>query len=1110
MKLTSISLWRLLAIARSQEIVCKTLRRMKLTAILILLTIVQASAGVYSQKITLALKDAPIEQVFRQIEQQTNFTFLADAALIDKSKRVTVSIKDVDIKEALEDCFKEQPFTYTIEGRIISVVERANIPRIAFINEKPPITVRGRIADENGEPVVASISVKGSSRGTSSDANGDFQLVNISSDAVLIISATNIEEVSINVSGKTSLSIAVKTVTTSLNEVVVNKGYYTTRRRLETGNVSTVTSKEISKQPVINPLSALQGRVPGLEISQTTGLPGGSFNVRLRGQNSIANGNDPLYIIDEIPVSSQTLGSINQSLRGGNPFNFLNVADIESIDVLKDADATAIYGSRGANGVILITTKKGQTGKTMLSVNISSGKGRVTRKMDLMNTQQYLEMRHEAFKNDNIDPTIANAPDLLLWDTNRYTDWQKELFDQPANYNDAQVSLSGGNGNTIFVVSGGLHKETTVLPGNGADLKGSMHVNLANTSANKKFRINLSASFISDKNTVLQTDLAGAAFYLPPNAPKPYNADGTINWEPATPGGAGTWGNPFTTLLTKYKGRTNNLLGNATISYSILPNLEIKTSLGYNSLRTNEFTSIPLTFYDPSLGFTSGSSEFNYNNSGSWIAEPQLNYKVNIVKGLLSVLLGGTFQESISERQGYAASAFTSDALLENILAAGTVNAKNNIDNQYRYCAGFGRLNYSWENKYLVNVTMRRDGSTRFGPSRQWATFAAAGAAWIFSEESFIKNALPALSLGKFRGSYGTGGSDQVPDYYFLDLYSPSRYTHQGSKGLAITKLFNPYLAWELNRKLEFGLELGFLNNRINMSAGYYRNRSGNQVVSAPLSYVTGFSNITTNIPAKVQNKGWEFILNTVNIKTKNFLWSSSFNTSINRNKLLSFPDIDKSASYNSYYVVGEPIILSKIYNSAGVDPETGVNIFYDAEGKTTLEPDFSKDRTAIIHTAPKFFGGFQNTFGFKNFELNCLFQFVKQTGANYYTNYQSVPGFLANQPVNVLDRWQKPGDNKTHQMYTQDYGIAYNSFSYYTSSNDAYSDASFIRLKNISLSWNIPNAWKRNMNLQNGRIYVQCQNLLTITNYKGLDPETQVVGVPPLRVITAGIQFGL
>jgi TonB-dependent starch-binding outer membrane protein SusC len=1088
----------------------KLLLTMHITVVLLMSACLGLSAHGLSQRVSISVKDQPLEKVFNMISNQTDYVFYYEVELIKKTGNVSVDIKDADIKEALNVLFKNQPLNYTIVEKNIVVKPRISLdlkPEISLA--APPVTgvVRGR----DGEPLSGvNILVKGTKKGTVSNADGSFSIDAKDGD-VLLISSVGYNSKEIKVAGNNIGEINLIAANAELQEVIVNKGYYKEKKVLNTGDITTIKAEEIGRQPVSNPLSALQGNVPGLMISQTTGLPGGGYKVQIRGQNSIDNGNDPLYIIDGIPVPSKTLGSINASLINGNPLNFLNTSDIESIDVLKDADATAIYGSRGANGVILITTKKGQAGKTKLDVNVASGLGKVTRKMHLLNTPEYLEMRREAFKNDNVIPDESNAPDLMLWDTTRYTDWQKELFNRPVNYNDVQVSLSGGNNNTIFSASGGIHKETTVMPGDGADFKGSVHLNLFNTSSNKKFRINISTSYLSDKNTVKPLDLTPAALLLSPNAPPPFNEDGSLNWAPKVVGDVGTWNNPFAQMFTTYKGKTGNLLGNITVNYEVVTNLEFKASFGYNSLVTSEVTTLPLKSYDPKTILTSGTSNFNTNNTNSWIIEPQLNYKLKVSKGMLSFLLGGTFQDASSDRQGLAASDFSSDELLENIMAAGSLTVQSSLNSRYRYCAAFGRVNYSWKEKYLVNVTMRRDGSSRFGPSRQWATFGAVGAAWIFSDEQIIRNSLPVLSFGKIRGSYGSTGSDQIPDYSYLDLYSPNSYSYQTIVGLQNTKLFNPYLAWELNKKLEFGLELGFFKNRINLNANYYQNRSGNQLLSSPLLFVTGFFNITANLPAVVENKGWEFILTTTNIKKSNLSWSSSLNISINRNRLLSFDNLSRTV-YSSFLAVGKPLAISMLYRRIGVDKETGINTYSDKDGQSTFQPNPSADLKSIISTAPDFFGGIQNSVSYKNIEFDFLFQFVRQIGVSYFRDYSVVAGMLGNQPVQLLERWQKPGDMKPYQKFTQDpLSDAYRNATTYLSQSDfVYSDASFIRLKNVSLSWSIPYKIKNKMNIQSCRLYIQCQNLLTFTNYNGLDPETQTVGVPPLRIMTAGIQISL
>ncbi len=437
-------------------------------------------------------------------------------------------------------------------------------------------------------------------------------------------------------------------------------------------------------------------------------------------------------------------------------------------------------------------------------------------------------------------------------------------------------------------------------------------------------------------------------------------------------------------------------------------------------------------------------------------------------------------------------------------MAAPTLSVNTVTNVIYKYNAGFGRLNYNLKDKYVFNANVRRDGSSRFGDKNKFHSFWSVGTAWIFSSENFIQRTLPVLSFGKLRGSYGTTGSDQIGDYSFYDLYSAVRYPYQGVTPLIPSGFFNPYLAWEETKKIEGGLDLGFFKDMILLNASFYYNRSSNQLLPYILPSVTGFSSIQDNFPATVQNSGWEFSLNTTIVKSKNFNWTSSMNLTIPRNKLISFPDLSISP-YQYSKVIGQPIDITKVFHFIGINDTSGVYQFSNNKGMPTTNPDFLADATIIIKKSPQFYGGIGNSFNYKAFQFEVFFQFTKQTGRN--SIFQSTPpgvfGFNVNRQL--LNRWQNPGDKLPFQKFTQSYISAANNAIYYLVQSDyGYTDASFIRFKNLSIAYQLPTRVIKKIRLSNCRIYAHGQNLLTITKHKGLDPENPgEITLPPLRVIT-------
>lgn len=805
-------------------------------------------------------------------------------------------------------------------------------------------------------------------------------------------------------------------------------------------------------------------------------------------------------------VSSSSGSPANTS---GSPLSYINPADIESITILKDADATAIYGSRAANGAILITTKKGKQGETKVDINIQNGWGKNIRRLQLMNTNEFLTMRHEAIRNDGMSVTEWDYDINGIWDSSRNTNWQKELIGRTAHYTDAQLSLSGGTKLTQFLIGTGYHRETTVFPGDFSDKKGSFHFNINNVSNNQKLKIQLIGNYLVDNNQLPSADLTITALQLAPNAPSLYNSDGTLNWQPNT-AGSSTWSNPIANTYQSYQIKVANLVTNAIVSYEIISGLNLVTSFGYSNMQLDEFLKRPLFVIAPE-NRPNGTRIAIYENSNinSWNIEPQAIYKRTIGSGKLEALVGTTIQQNKRSASSFLGLGYNSDNVMKDISAASQIRIFNPaILSVYKYNALFGRINYNFQDKYILNITARRDGSSRFGANNQFHNFGAIGAAWVFSQESFIQNGIPILSFGKFRASYGTTGNDQIGDYQFLNLYSPTstvEVPYQGATGILPNGLPNPYLQWERTKKLSLGLDLGFIKDRVLVEINYSKNRSSNQLLSYKLPISTGFFGINKNFPATVQNTSWEFSLSSSNVRSQQFKWESIINLTVPKNKLISFPNL-ASSSYASGLIIGQPITIQKVYHFGGVNPNTGIYQFVDSHGNLTTTPDGSTDNTVIINTSPKFYGGITNKFQYGNIQLEFLLYFVKQIGQNYYFGNADNAAFNKNQPDYLINRWQKPGDISSIQRYNSDYSLIDPYFNV-IQSDAAFSDASYIRLKNIALSYVIPKQWIK----KPCTVYVHGQNVFTVTNYKGLDPENLTVNsLPPLRTVTLGIRVAL
>lgn len=1082
-------------------------RRPRLLTVSFLLVFLFLTLTASAQNITLNVKSARLEKVLQEIEKQSNYSFIYSQTLIRQAQVVNLEVKNEKIENVLKQLFQNQPFTYSVSGRFIAIRQKENRPDARSNNQVNGITIQGKVTDEKGNPVPAvSVVVPGTPFGTVTSPNGEYTLASVPGVAEIVFSYIGYETQRFRIAGRERIDVVLKGGIAALNETIVI-GYGTTTKVRNTGSISSITSEEISKQPVANPLNALQGRVAGALVTQANGLPGSRVTIVVRGLNTLdatGAGSQPLYIVDGVPFNIQDgqtpvtndvngRGNILAANGGISPFSIINPAEIERIDILKDADATAIYGTRGANGVVLITTKKGRAGKTRLDVNVYRGAGKVGHFIPMMNTAQYLQMRKEAYANDGITPTTANAPDLFLWDQTSNTNWQKKYLGGTANATDAQATVSGGDQRTRFLLNAGYHKETTVFPGDFGDYRISTRMNAEHSSLNKKFNASVSVNYSYGQSNLLRQDMS-TLYNLPPNMPL-YNANGSLAWN-------GNFTNPESYLLVKYIGKTNNLMTNTVLRYTILPGLDIKTSFGYNSISLNQNFQFPATSKSPLSGTPTNSASFQMLEQKGYIAEPQLTYNTNISRGRLSALLGGTFQHSLNTSLNMIADNYSTPALLGTLAGAGTYGTPSISYTLYRYNSLFGRLTYDWDSRYVFNAVLRRDGSSRFGPNNRFGNFWSLGAGWVFSNESFAKS-LPWLSFGKLRSSYGITGNDQIGDYLYRNLYTSSA-AYQGGAALSPSRVENPSLQWQTTYKLEFGLELGFFRNAVQMTTNYYRNRTPNQLGFLTMASQAGFNSYSANFDALIQNTGFELELNTINIRRKDFKWSSSFNMTIPRTKVVS---ASKSYFFYNANAMGQQLSYVMRYQYRGVDPATGKPMYHNiAKDSLTFTPNFNTDRAVAGYTAPKAYGGLNNVITFKGFDLSFFFQYTIQDAANVLPG--NAPGVLSNgnQPTFWLDRWQKPGDITTVPRYSSASTI----YSAYSGSDAIFGNASLLRLRNVNLSYAFPKQIAERLKTDNLRVYLQGQNLWWTSKQKYVyDPETGTA-MPPLRVITAGINVTL
>ena len=1129
----------------SREWLTKTARVAKIFSIIMLAGCLQLSASGYSQNVTLSKSNVSLVTVFQEMQKQTGFNFLYTYEDLERAGNINVDLRNIPIWEAVAACLRGKPLTFSIVDRTVVIKYYAPVIRETDAPPAlPTITVRGHVADSTGAPLSgATVMIKGTTKGTKTNVKGDFEMKEIPSNAVLVISFTGYADKEIIPNTEMSMYIVLKPSLDILDATVI-QAYGTTSRRFNIGSIATVDAATISKQPVTNVLLALQGQATGLAINAMNGVPGSKVLVQVRGQNTLlsdpSNGSafkpydQPLFLVDGVPFAPQNVnitqlstlanpqsfsGGINQN-GGLSPFNGINPADIESISILKDADATSIYGTQGSNGVILITTRKGKPGKAVFNLNINTGFNTNARKIKFMNTQQYLQMRKDAFAADGLTPSSdpydpGYAPELTLFDQNKYTDWPKLIFGKTSTNTDVHASLSGGSYTDVFMISAGYTRSNFNFPGDFNDQRLSLHTNMRHTSADNHLTVEFGTDYSYTRNYT--TGFPGAQRIIsPPNTPDLLDSAGGLIW--SYKGYDMTQLQFYANLLKPMWVQGYNLNSTLRIGYKIFSSLNFSLNMGYSRFTSYDHSENPAKSQGPS--YVNTSAEFNSSIYQTVNVEPQLDYSNRLGRGMLSVLAGATYKKSLSDRNSLTGYNYANDNLMGSINGAASTYTWQEMS-LYKYAAAFARIKYIYDQKYILSLAGRRDGSSNFGPGNQFGSFGSAGAGWIFSEEKPFKSLKPVWSFGKLSGSYGTTGSDGIAPYRYQPLWTAGYSSTPPFQGVVPNfpqNLYNPNYSWALKKSLNIAMDLGFFHDRVLLNATWYREREGNQLSAYPLPGHVGFPSVIQNVKAVIQNSGWEFSLNSTNIKGKDLTWTTNFNISFNRNKLVDFPNLQYS-TYKNQYVIGKPVSTVIGYKYKGIDPATGLFEFYTKDSHVTTNPDYRTvdeggDRMPIANREVKFMGGLGNTLTYKNLSLYLFFQFSSQMAPSWlYTLYSSnqLGLSLNNQPVEALNYWKHPGDQTQIGKLTTNYGSAtYQSSSGFSGSSGAYVNDTYLRLKTVSLSYSVPESLLKKWHMKECRAFVNAQNLLTFTNYKVSDPEqfNEFVTFPIQRIIAAGLSF--
>lgn len=930
-------------------------------------------------------------------------------------------------------------------------------------------TVNGKVISNEGVSLPGvNIIIAGTFKGTITDTAGNYSINVPSETSVLEYSFIGYEQKQEMVGERRVINVTLAPAISSLKEFVV-VGYGTEQRKLLTGSVGVIEQDNIKNLPVPTIDAIMQGQAAGVQVSQNSGTPGGQMSVRIRGVSSIGGSSQPLYIIDGIPVTTGDFAQIGYEGQGVNALSDLNPNDIESISILKDAAAASIYGARASNGVVLITTKRGANQETVLNFNAYYGLQEAWNKLDMLDSRQWMEYRNDLAGSQVFSPEEMNNIRID-------TDWQEEIF-RRAPISNYELSASGGNQKTKFFMSGNLFEQEGILIGTDYKrLNGRLNVDHRMTD---KLTIGTSIGLTWSKTNRVESDqsLHGP---LPNGISTPaifpvYNEDGSY-----------FQGGPYSNAVSIGEEAINQnfsfrTIANVYADYKILPNLTFSTKWGADVLNFREHAyestqTVQGAKYN-GLGFET------YTNVLNLVSNNLLKYQKTIEQHNLEFLVGYSF-ESYQSRSSFIRGQDFADESLQYINSASTIVSASAGASDSGIRSYFGRANYNFSNKYLLSLSGRIDGSSRFGENNRNGFFPAASVGWRISEEDFMEVA--AISELKLRASYGLTGNDDIPAFLYAELYGNTSYA--GLPAIYPSNIPNPDLKWETTAQFNVGFDLGLFKDRIVFSADYYDKQTKDLLLSRPLPPSSGFSTITENV-GEVENKGIELSLLTNNYIGE-FTWSTRINISGNRNKVLKLYNgepIDDLGRGSNRIEEGEPIGIFYSYESLGVDPSTGDIVYADTnfDGEIT-----SEDRTKVGNPHPDFIGGFTNIFGYKGFDLSIFFQFSYGNdvfhGSRLYL--ESLQGG-DNQLEAVTRRWQQPGDITDIPRATNDPVKAAENKRI---SSRFIEDGSYLRLKNLTFGYTIQKDMKYISNL---RFYFSAQNLLTFTEYTGLDPEVNYRG---------------
>ncbi|UOB18397.1 SusC/RagA family TonB-linked outer membrane protein [Abyssalbus ytuae] len=991
-------------------------------------------------------------------------------------------------------------------------------------------TVYGEITDEfTGEPLLGvNVIIKGTSRGVASDFDGKYSIDGVESNSILVFSYLGYDTQEIEVGLQKEINVILKPALNELEEMVV-VGYGTQKKRNLTGSVTSVGSEEIGRTNLQDPVSILQGRVAGVQVISNSGAPGGGMTIRVRGSSSLNAGNTPLYVIDGVPIETSSLSSLNGTENFGlNPLSDINPDDIESIEVLKDAASTAIYGSRAANGVVMITTKRGAEGKAQIDVGFNTGVSEVTRLLSVLNASQYRQVVLDSYRNmENPEPVSWIILDSLNPKNNGDVNWQKMLYRLATQY-EANISVRGGNENMKYSWSSSFFdQDGIILNSNYKRVTSRMNIDF---KASDKLTVGQSLSYTNSVNNRINAggtnNLAVVReLLIRPPIFAMYLPDGSLNgyqFGRRNPVGLAE----EATHLNK----SNRIVGNQYLEYELFEGLKFRSNLNLDFVSMKEDEFIPSTL-DYREGYNTGAVRVVQNLT--WGTESFFDYKDQFGENHnFGALAGFSYQDWKNERTGLDGMFFVSDNI-RTLNGAGTIsNQEVNRTTEHSLKSYFGRLSYDYKGVYLVEFNMRADGSSRFGKDKRFGYFPSASVGWRFSDLPFLRDSR-FLTDGKFRFSAGQTGNESIGEYVSQGSYVVGA-NYLDYSGAAPDAMPNSGLSWETTTQYNAGLDLSLWNNRVVLNADVYLKETEDLLYNVPIPQTTGFSTVTQNI-GSIENRGVEFLLNTRNL-VGDFRWTTSLNVSANRNKVTSLPEDLLTNGYiqnGDYHILREGLPIGVFYgwkfNGVYSRDEDNVNgitngaqgdvfrggdpIWDDYNGDDIIDEG---DKQILGSAEPDFFGGINNEFSYKGVSLGIFLQF--SYGNEIYSEINHQRNSLVrynNLSTDALTRWREQGDVTNFPRVVRDDPMQSDS----RVQSRWVEDGSYLKLKNVNLRYRFPNEMISRYGLRKFDVYITASNLLTWTKYTGYDPDVNSglglrLGVdhgsyPQSRTISVGLNLG-